>query len=80
MSNIIKAQWSDPKFRQQRMKDMANKERMKNISQFDINNNFIKKWDTLKSISEELNISRSALRNCIQGRTQTCANYIWRKE
>lgn len=50
------------------------------ILQYDLNGNFIKKWNGTKIPSVELNINRGAIRNCLSGISKTAEGFIWRYE
>jgi len=52
--------------------------KMKPVLQFDKNNNFIKRWDSVKSIKEELGYNNIA--NCCRGLSKTANGYIWKYE
>lgn len=48
------------------------------IEQYDINGNFIKRWDRICDIENEYNVSHSAIRFCCLGKMKTCKGYIWK--
>lgn len=50
------------------------------INQFDLNNTFIKRWDSTKEASEVLNIGRKNISDCLccRGNRKTAGGYIWR--
>ena len=50
----------------------------KHILQFDKNNNYIKKWDSIIEASIKLSISSSCIVNCAKSRRKTAGGYIWR--
>lgn len=50
------------------------------VSQYDLDMNFIKKWNNLSEIEEELGYSRSAVGNCCLNNTKTSNGFIWRYE
>lgn len=49
----------------------------KKIKQYDLNGNFIKEWDYILLASVNLNISNSAISNCLRGRSKTAGKYYW---
>lgn len=50
----------------------------KSIIQYDLNNNFIKKWPSLKNASEFLNINIGSLHGILNGIGKTCGGFIWK--
>lgn len=54
--------------------------RYKPIIQYDRDNNFVKRWDSIKEITQKLNISRSGIVDCAKGRTIQFKGYIWKYE
>ena len=58
-------------------KKIANS-RYKKINQYDLDNNYIKTWDSLKQASEKLNIIETSISKCLNGVRKKAGNYIWR--
>lgn len=50
------------------------------INQYDLQNNFIKKWDTLTEAANTLNISISGICACCRGQRRKSGGYIWKYE
>ena len=50
----------------------------KKINQYDLNNNFVKTWDSMYSIEKELNIFRTNIFQCCKGKLKTAGGFIWR--
>ena len=48
------------------------------ISQYDLEGNFIKRYPSIKSVTEELNISSSSLWAHLKGITKKSGGYIWK--
>ena len=48
------------------------------ILQFDLNNNFVKQWDSQIDIQRELGYKQSVISNCCNGRGKTAYGYIWK--
>lgn len=48
------------------------------INQYDLNNNFIKTWDSIREIEKEYNVTHTSIRYCCMGKNKTCKGYIWR--
>ncbi len=55
--------------------------RNKTVYQFDLDGNFIKKWDMgAKQAGKELGINSDAIRNCCLGNSKTSNGFIWKYE
>ena len=52
--------------------------RAREIYQFDLNNNFIKKYDYIKKAEKELNIDSSSISSVCKGKRKTAGGYIWK--
>lgn len=50
----------------------------KKINQYDLNENFIKTWDSSKQIERELHFPHSHVNNVCKGKRKTAYGYIWR--
>lgn len=48
------------------------------IAQFDLQGNFIKKYESIRQASRELNISSGAISNAVSGKTKTCKGFMWK--
>lgn len=57
---------------------VGNKNHCKQISQYDLQHNFIRKWDSLTSASKYLNITPSAISQCLNNKNETAGGYIWK--
>lgn len=57
-------------------KKRINKNRRKNIYQYDLSGNFIKKWNSITEVGEELGIKESNISTSIK-RNGSCENFIW---
>lgn len=49
----------------------------KSVLQYDLEGNFIKKWDSIKSAAEAFNISYQNITAAISGKYRMAANYQW---
>jgi group I intron endonuclease len=49
----------------------------KPITQYDINGNFIKEWNSIKEAGESLNINQSNIGSVCSGRFKTAGKFIW---
>lgn len=47
------------------------------VAQYDLNGNFIKRFDSIKEAAEELGKSDYSIRACLYGKYKTGHNYIW---
>jgi len=56
---------------------VKNANRGKPIIQLDLQDCFIKKWESTKLASQELNISSSGICHCLKGRKNTLGGYKW---
>lgn len=50
----------------------------KEVCQFDLNNKFIKKWNSIISASYETNIIKSSIAKCTRGEQKTAGGFIWK--
>lgn len=50
------------------------------INQYDLKNNFIRKWDTLTEAANTLNIGISGISACCRGQRRKSGGYIWKYE
>jgi hypothetical protein len=50
----------------------------KKILQFTTDGKFVKEWDCISNASNTLTINRSAIENCIFGKSKTSGGYIWK--
>lgn len=50
----------------------------KTVYQYCLNNILVKEWNGTKQPSEELNIHRGAIRNCLSGIVKTAGGYVWK--
>ncbi len=60
-----------------RMKKYIEKRNKKTL-QYDLEGNFIKEWESIKSIAKELKISKSGISNCAKGKFKQFKGYIWK--
>lgn len=50
------------------------------VNQYDLKNNFIRKWDTLTEAANTLNICISGIVACCKGQRRKSGGYIWKYE
>ena len=53
-------------------------EQCKSICQYSIYGKLIKEWDSIKEAAININVDRSTLTQCCQGKVSTVKNYVWR--
>lgn len=58
-------------------KSYSNK-RFKPILQYDLENNFIKKWDSAKEAAKHIGTDPGTLCQCLKGKIPTVKKYIWK--
>lgn len=52
--------------------------RHRNVNQYDLQDNFIKTWESITEVSNALNINYVSILNCCKGKSQKSHNYIWK--
>lgn len=50
------------------------------VEQYDLEGNFIRKFNSLKEATEKTRIRASSISSCIHGKYKTAGNYIWKIE
>lgn len=53
--------------------------RKQKIKQYDLNNNFIKEFNSSREASRELGIIETAICNCVKGKSRKAGGYIWKR-
>ena len=59
-------------------KVLKNGKKSKSVLQFDLNDNFIKEYQSAHQVERELGFSSGNIVNCCKGKQKTAYNYIWR--
>jgi hypothetical protein len=59
-------------------KNFISNSKLKAVSQYDKNNNFIKNWDSAKNAGKELKICSQNISNCCKERLKSAGGFIWR--
>lgn len=79
--NAKNAIWSD-KSREKAFKSKLGKPSNQRVAilQFDLNNIFVKRWNSITEAANFYNIAVSGITNHINGRTKHCNKYIWKRE
>lgn len=55
-----------------------NKYRTAEIEQYDLNGNFIRKWESISKINKELGFQYSGISKCCKGKYKKAYGYIWK--
>lgn len=50
----------------------------KRIQQYDLNNNLIKKWESISEASNQLKINCGHIGSCCKGDRKTAGGFIWK--
>ena len=58
--------------------DKGRNERHKRVDMYDIDNNYIKTFNSIIEASKEVNIYKSNISACCKGKLKTSAGYIWK--
>jgi len=78
LSTKIKKLWEDPKYREKHTGNhFCCYEKRKAVLQYDLKGNFLKKWDSQKTASTELNINYNGINNCCKLTSFNSARSIW---
>jgi len=59
-------------------KEAKSKKLKKPINQYDLNGNFIKRWDSATDISKKLGLSNSNIAQCCKEKLKTAHKHIWK--
>lgn len=51
---------------------------IKKVLQFDSNGDFLKEWDSIRSVISEIGCTKTAIMRCCQGKVKTSMGYIWK--
>lgn len=54
------------------------KQQRKKVVQYDLNNNFIKEWDSITEVNKKLKINNTTIGQCCKGERKTAGGFIWR--
>ena len=89
LSGISRSQETKDKISKSRMgiiydrSTYVKKAKIKNIKpilQYDLNGNFIKEWELLKDIKEQLGIKIKNINSCINGNRNIVEGFIWKRK
>lgn len=73
-------EWCTIQYNNNYKKYNRGKKNKNKIDQFDLEGNFIKKWDSLKEIKNNTNYSYYGIFNCLHNRQNTANKFIWKYE
>jgi hypothetical protein len=81
-NNVDNLEWCSIKYNNNFGKriEKYKKARYKSINQYSLNGDFIKKWNSIKEISQKLNISASGITSCAKRKFKQFKGYVWRYE
>lgn len=68
------------KLSEETKRKMSKPKKGKTVFQYSLNMCFIKEWDKLKTASENLKISSTAITNCLNGLSKHSGGFIWKYE
>lgn len=77
-------EWCDRKYNinynnlSKRINRINRKDLSKQVYQYDLNNNFIKKWESTMEIQRQLKYCNSAISECCNGKRRNAYGYIWK--
>ena len=54
------------------------KRESKSVLQYDLNNNFIKKWNSIADVERELNITHCNIVACLKNRRNNAGGFVWK--
>lgn len=54
------------------------KKQRKKVIQYDLNNNFIKEWNSITEVNKELKINNTSIGQCCMGKRKTAGDFIWK--
>ena len=50
------------------------------VNQYDLNNNFIKSFNSINEASKHNHIDNKCIRDCLKGRQKSAGGFIWKKD
>ena len=50
----------------------------KRVNQYDLNDNYVKTWNSIIDVEKKLNIFHSRIIECCKGKRNQCGGYKWR--
>lgn len=59
-------------------RDFCKKNFSKRVLQYDLNNNFIKEWESMQEVQRQLKIKNGSISKCCNGKAKTAGGFIWR--
>jgi group I intron endonuclease len=65
------------KMRENKLGKPSNRKKIK-IFQYDLNENFVKEWESVNEIKSQLNLNKTSILNCCQNIQKKAFNYIWK--
>ncbi len=78
-NNVDNLEWVTQKENQYHAwENGLNKNKPKEVNQYDLNNSFIREWESAREIERQTKINRSNIACCCRGERKTAGGYIWR--
>lgn len=68
--------WKD--FKKDTITKYSSHRKAKPVHQYDLNNNYIKTWNSIAEVGDYYNINTSKIRSCLCGKSKTSINYKWK--
>lgn len=75
VANYFKELYNTPEYLDIHMKSQPNR---KNVYQYDLDNNFIKEWESIRQIFKYLKYDMKCIINVCKGRNKKAYNFIWK--
>lgn len=77
--HAIKYGLQRPSLKQKRVaSEYCKKNKIKALLQYDLDGNFIRKWESAVEVEKELKINRKNISQCVTGRNHTAGGFIWK--
>lgn len=77
-NRVINLEWATHSEQNKAINNLPYKSRGKSINQYDLNNNFIKKWDKAIDAETELKINRKNILKVLKGERKQSVGFIWK--
>lgn len=65
-------------FKEEKIDEYSSNRKSKPVHQYDLNDNFIKTWNSVTEIGTYYNINTSKIRSCLCGKSSSSINYKWK--
>ena len=68
----------EPKTIEELINELPKKKTQREIEQYDLNGNFIKKYDSIAEAAETLGLHRTSIENALTNKAFNCQGYLWK--